>query len=76
MRVVIEIKRGEEPKLISQSSLQAHADAGIVRHDPAVGLSAGSARIGPGAPAELFIDQRVEVVRRRTLFELRQGRSA
>ena len=51
MRVVIEIKRGEESQLDPESPLQAHPDAGIVRHDPAGDHRRAAARDGPARAA-------------------------
>ena len=47
MRIVIEMKRDEEPQIILDSPLQADADAGIVRHDPAGDRRRAAARAGP-----------------------------
>ena len=47
MRIVIEIKRGEQPEVILNQSLQAYAAAGNVRHDHAGHRPRPAARAGP-----------------------------
>src|SRR5271166_2853849 len=73
MRVVIEIKRGEEPKIILNHLYK------LTQMQESFGMILLS--IVNGQPRELglvpmlkfFIDHRVEVVRRRTQFELRKA---
>jgi DNA gyrase subunit A len=73
MRVVIEIKRGEEPKLILNhlyKLTQMQESFGMIL----LSIVGGQPReLGLVAMLKLFIDHRVEVVRRRTQFELRKA---
>jgi DNA gyrase subunit A len=73
MRVVIEIKRGEEPKLILNhlyKLTQMQESFGMIL----LSIVNGQPReLGLIALLKLFIDHRVEVVRRRTQFELRKA---
>jgi len=73
MRVVIEIKRGEEPKLILNhlyKHTQMQESFGMIL----LSIVGGQPReLGLVAMLKLFIDHRVEVVRRRTQFELRKA---
>jgi DNA gyrase subunit A len=73
MRVVIEIKRGEEPKLILNhlyKHTQMQESFGMIL----LAIVGGQPReLGLLPLLKLFIDHRVEVVRRRTQFELRKA---
>ncbi len=73
MRVVIEIKRGEEPKLILNHLFkltQMQESFGMIL----LSIVDGQPReLGLVPMLKLFIDHRVEVVRRRTQFELRKA---
>ncbi len=73
MRVVIEIKRGEEPKLILNhlyKLTQMQESFGMIL----LAIVNGQPReLGLIPLLKLFIDHRVEVVRRRTQFELRKA---
>ncbi len=73
MRVVIEIKRGEEPKLILNhlyKLTQMQESFGMIL----LSIVNGQPReLGLIPLLKLFIDHRVEVVRRRTQFELRKA---
>jgi len=73
MRVVIEIKRGEEPKLILNhlyKHTQMQESFGMIL----LAIVGGQPReLGLVPLMKLFIDHRVEVVRRRTQFELRKA---
>jgi len=73
MRVVIEIKRGEEPKLILNhlyKHTQMQESFGMIL----LSIVGGQPReLGLVPMLKLFIDHRVEVVRRRTQFELRKA---
>jgi DNA gyrase subunit A len=73
MRVVIEIKRGEEPKLILNhlyKLTQMQESFGMIL----LAIVNGQPReLGLLPLLKLFIDHRVEVVRRRTQFELRKA---
>src|SRR6202140_761106 len=73
MRVVIEIKRGEEPKLILNhlyKLTQMQESFGMIL----LAIVGGQPReLGLIPLLKLFIDHRVEVVRRRTQFELRKA---
>ncbi len=73
MRVVIEIKRGEEPKIILNylyKLTQMQESFGMIL----LAIVNGQPReLGLIALLKLFIDHRVEVVRRRTQFELRKA---
>src|ERR1700739_3975593 len=73
MRVVIEIKRGEEPKLILNhlyKHTQMQESFGMIL----LSIVGGQPReLGLIPLIKLFIDHRVEVVRRRTQFELRKA---
>jgi DNA gyrase subunit A len=73
MRVVIEIKRGEEPKLILNhlyKLTQMQESFGMIL----LSIVGGQPReLGLVPMLKLFIDHRVEVVRRRTQFELRKA---
>src|ERR1700738_1695508 len=73
MRVVIEIKRGEEPKLILNhlyKNTQMQESFGMIL----LSIVGGQPReLGLVPLLKLFIDHRVEVVRRRTQFELRKA---
>src|SRR6202051_1054024 len=70
MRVVIEIKRGEEPKIILNhlyKLTQMQESFGMIL----LSIVGGQPReLGLVPMLKLFIDHRVEVVRRRTQFEL------
>jgi DNA gyrase subunit A len=73
MRVVIEVKRGEEPKLILNhlyKLTQMQESFGMIL----LAIVNGQPReLGLLPLLKLFIDHRVEVVRRRTQFELRKA---
>jgi len=73
MRVVVEIKRGEEPKLILNhlyKHTQMQESFGMIL----LSIVGGQPReLGLVPMLKLFIDHRVEVVRRRTQFELRKA---
>jgi DNA gyrase subunit A len=73
MRIVIEIKRGEEPKLILNhlyKHTQMQESFGMIL----LSIVGGQPReLGLLPLLKLFIDHRVEVVRRRTQFELRKA---
>jgi DNA gyrase subunit A len=73
MRVVIEIKRGEEPKIILNhlyKLTQMQESFGMIL----LSIVNGQPReLGLIPMLKLFIDHRVEVVRRRTQFELRKA---
>src|SRR4029077_6151291 len=75
MRVVIEIKRGEEPKIILNhlyKLTQMQESFGMIL----LAIVNGQPReLGLIPLLKLFIDHRVEVVRRRTQFELRKAQS-
>jgi DNA gyrase subunit A len=75
MRVVIEIKRGEEPKIILNhlyKLTQMQESFGMIL----LSIVNGQPReLGLIPMLKLFIDHRVEVVRRRTQFELRKAES-
>ena len=75
MRMVIELKRGERPRWCSTTSTRRrscrtlpHEHGGAGRRPAAPALAQGAARG--------FISHRREVVTRRTVYELRQARSA
>jgi len=74
MRIVIEIKRGEEAQLVLNhlfKHTQIQESFGMIL----LSIVAGQPReLGLIAMIKLFIDHRVEVVRRRTAFELRKAR--
>jgi DNA gyrase subunit A len=74
MRIVIEIKRGEEAQLVLNhlfKHTQMQESFGMIL----LSIVAGQPReLGLIAMIKLFIDHRVEVVRRRTAFELRKAR--
>ncbi len=73
MRIVIEIKRGEEPKIILNHLFkltQMQESFGMIL----LAIVNGQPReLGLIPLLKLFIDHRVEVVRRRTHFELRKA---
>jgi len=73
MRVVIEVKRGEEPKLILNSlykHTQMQESFGMIL----LAIVGGQPReLGLLALLRLFIEHRTEVVRRRTQYELRKA---
>src|SRR6201998_4771478 len=73
MRVVVEVKRGEEPKLILNhlyKHTQMQESFGMIL----LAIVGGQPReLGIVPLLKLFIDQRIEVVRRRTQFELRKA---
>src|SRR6202166_2993204 len=74
MRIVIEIKRGEESQLILNNlfkQTQMQESFGMIL----LSIVAGQPReLGLLPLIKLFIEHRVEVVRRRSLFELRKAR--
>ena len=73
MRIVIEVKRGEEPKMILNNlykHTQMQESFGMIL----LAIVGGQPReLGLLPLLKLFIDHRVEVVRRRTQFELRKA---
>jgi DNA gyrase subunit A len=73
MRVVVEVKRGEEPKLILNhlyKHTQMQESFGMIL----LAIVGGQPReLGLVPLLKLFIDHRIEVVRRRTQFELRKA---
>src|SRR6202166_5151754 len=75
MRVVVELKRGEEPKIILNHLFkltQMQESFGMIL----LSIVNGQPReLGLIPLLKLFIDHRVEVVRRRTQFELRKAES-
>src|SRR5712672_2583307 len=74
MRIVVEIKRGEEAQLILNNLFkytQMQESFGMIL----LSIVAGQPReLGLIPLIKLFIDHRVEVVRRRTIYELRKAR--
>jgi DNA gyrase subunit A len=74
MRIVIELKRGEESKLILNNLFkftQMQESFGMIL----LSIVAGQPReLGLIPMIKLFIEHRVDVVRRRTIFELRKAR--
>jgi DNA gyrase subunit A len=74
MRIVVEIKRGEESQLILNNLFkftQMQESFGMIL----LSIVAGQPReLGLIPLIKLFIDHRVEVVRRRTIYELRKAR--
>ena len=74
MRIVIEIKRGEESQLILNNLFkhtQMQESFGMIL----LSIVAGQPReLGLIPMIKLFIEHRVDVVRRRTIFELRKAR--
>jgi DNA gyrase subunit A len=74
MRIVIEIKRGEESQLILNNlfkQTQMQESFGMIL----LSIVAGQPReLGLIPMIKLFIDHRVEVVRRRSAYELRKAR--
>ncbi len=74
MRIVVEIKRGEEAQLILNNLFkytQMQESFGMIL----LSIVAGQPReLGLIPLIKLFIDHRVEVVRRRTVYELRKAR--
>src|ERR1700739_3781149 len=73
MRVVVEVKRGEEPKLILNhlyKHTQMQESFGMIL----LAIVGGQPReLGIVPLLKLFIEHRIEVVRRRTQFELRKA---
>ena len=73
MRIVIEVKRGEEPKIILNHLFkltQMQESFGMIL----LAIVDGQPReLGLLALLRLFIEHRIEVVRRRTQFELRKA---
>jgi DNA gyrase subunit A len=73
MRVVVELKRGEESQLILNNLFkhtQMQESFGMIL----LSIVAGQPReLGLIAMIKLFIEHRMEVVRRRTIFELRKA---
>ncbi len=73
MRIVVEVKRGEEPKLILNNLFkhtQMQESFGMIL----LAIVGGQPReLGLLALLRLFVEHRVEVVRRRTRFELRRA---
>src|SRR6202140_2222410 len=73
MRIVIEVKRGEEPQIILNylfKLTQMQESFGMIL----LSIVGGQPReLGLVPMLKLFIDHRVEVVRRRTQFELRKA---
>src|SRR5260370_20156600 len=74
MRIVIELKRGEESQLILNNLFkytQMQESFGMIL----LSIDAGQPReLGLIPLIKLFIEHRVEVVRRRTIYELRRAR--
>src|SRR3979411_1465660 len=74
MRIVVELKRGEESQLILNNLFkytQMQESFGMIL----LSIVAGQPReLGLIPLIKLFIEHRVEVVRRRTIFELRKAR--
>src|SRR5215472_4461051 len=73
MRIVVEVKRGEEPKLILNhlyKHTQMQESFGMIL----LAIVGGQPReLGLVPLLKLFIDHRIDVVRRRTQFELRKA---
>jgi DNA gyrase subunit A len=73
MRIVIELKRGEESQFIL-NNLYKHTQMQESFHMILLSIVGGQPReLGLIAMIKLFIEHRVEVVRRRTIFELRKA---
>jgi DNA gyrase subunit A len=73
MRIVIELKRGEESQFIL-NNLYKHTQMQESFHMILLSIVAGQPReLGLIPMIKLFIEHRVEVVRRRTAFELRKA---
>src|SRR5215510_3858551 len=74
MRIVVELKRGEESQLILNNlykHTQMQESFGMIL----LSIVAGQPReLGLIPMIKLFIDHRIEVVRRRSLYELRKAR--
>ena len=74
MRIVLELKRGEQPELIL-NQLYKHTNLQTSFGVILLAVVNGQPRELGLAPAlQLFLDHRVDVVRRRTAFELRKAR--
>ena len=74
MRIVLELKRGEQPELILN---QLYKNTALQSSFGMILLAVvnGQPRELPlGSALQLFLDHRVEVVRRRTAFELKKAR--
>ncbi|MGH9518156.1 MAG: DNA gyrase subunit A, partial [Terriglobales bacterium] len=74
MRIVLELKRGEQPELILN---QLYKNTALQSSFGTILLAVvnGQPRELPlGSALQLFLDHRVEVVRRRTAFELKKAR--
>jgi DNA gyrase subunit A len=73
MRIVIELKRGEESQFIL-NNLYKHTQMQESFHMILLSIVGGQPReLGLIQMIKLFIEHRVEVVRRRTIFELRKA---
>ncbi|MGH9486378.1 MAG: DNA gyrase subunit A [Terriglobales bacterium] len=74
MRVVLELKRGEQPELIL-NQLYKHTALQSSFGMILLAVVNGQPReLGLSQAIQLFLDHRVDVVRRRSLFELRKAR--
>ncbi|MGH9481934.1 MAG: DNA gyrase subunit A [Terriglobales bacterium] len=74
MRIVLELKRGEQPDLVL-NQLYKHTNLQTSFGMILLAVVNGQPReLGLAQAIQLFLDHRVEVVRRRTAFELRKAR--
>ncbi len=74
MRIVLELKRGEQPDLIL-NQLYKHTNLQTSFGMILLAVVNGQPReLGLAAAIQLFLDHRVDVVRRRTSYELRKAR--
>ncbi len=74
LRIVVELKRGEQSPVILEQSVQADPDADHVLGVINLAIVNGQPKVLPLMELlRLFIEHRVDVVRRRTQFELRQA---
>ncbi len=74
MRIVLELKRGEQPEIIL-NNLYKHTQMQVSFGMIMLAISNGQPReVGLIEAIQLFVNHRVEVVRRRTTFELTKAR--
>ena len=74
MRIVFELKRGEQAEVILNNLYKQHAASDQLRHHQSFDRQRPAARAGADQTIKYFIEHRVDVVRRRTDYELRKAR--
>ena len=75
VRIVVKLKKGEDPTVVLQPALRVLATPGYLQRDHAARwLTAGPGPLPLKEFLRLFVEHRINVIRRRTQYQLRQAR--